>query len=253
MKIIFSNLCIILVLLLVIIPSDSVISADNAITFSPPVSLAQVGDTIDIHLALDTAVENVMMYIAHIRFDSNIVRLIDAFPDTAWSNLSQAGTQYFNLLHEIEVDEISGDTTWHYRLFDIIWSGIPKITINGYAEIATVRFEILDHGASFLYYDTNIVKDDLDNIVLNEAKGALIYVCPLPPEFTFAGDADASGSLNVADLVYLVDYLFKGGPEPLPIFLSGDSDCDLRLNVADLVYLVDYVFKGGPPPCNHCP
>jgi len=248
-----TNLCVILVLSLIVIPGNSVNSADNAITFSPPVSVAQVGDTIDVHLALDTAVENVMMYIAHIGFDSNIVRLIDAFPDTAWSNLSQAGTGYFNLLYEIEIDELTGDTTWHYRLFDIIWSGSPKVTINGYAEIATVRFEILDHGASYLYYDTTIIKDDMDNIVVDQRKGGLIYVCPLPPEFTFAGDADASDQINVADLVYLVNYLFKGGPEPIPIFLSGDSDCDLMLNVADLVYLVNYLFKGGPPPCNHCP
>lgn len=61
------------------------------------------------------------------------------------------------------------------------------------------------------------------------------------------GDLDASGEINIADLTYLVDYLFRGGPAPDPLLL-GDCDCDGQVNIADLTYLVDYLFRGGPPP-----
>jgi hypothetical protein len=36
---------------------------------------------------------------------------------------------------------------------------------------------------------------------------------PMCPE---EGDADDSGRINVADLTYLVDYLFRNGPPPPP-------------------------------------
>jgi len=52
---------------------------------------------------------------------------------------------------------------------------------------------------------------------------------------------------NIADLTYLVDYLFRGGPEP-PCFEEGDVNGDGSINVADLTYLVDFLFRGGPPP-----
>ncbi len=66
------------------------------------------------------------------------------------------------------------------------------------------------------------------------------------------GDCDGSGTFppNVADLTFLVDYLFKGGPEPNPLWVA-NVDCTGGPvpNVADLSYLVNYLFKGGPDPC----
>lgn len=61
---------------------------------------------------------------------------------------------------------------------------------------------------------------------------------------------DLSGP-NVADLTYLVDYLFRGGTAP-PCFEEGDVDGDGSINVADLTYLVDFLFRGGPAP-QPCP
>jgi hypothetical protein len=61
------------------------------------------------------------------------------------------------------------------------------------------------------------------------------------------GDANADGSLTVSDVVYLVNYLFKGGPIPKP-YEAGEANCDGKITVSDVVYLVNYLFKGGPPP-----
>lgn len=64
------------------------------------------------------------------------------------------------------------------------------------------------------------------------------------------GDAEGDGAVNVADAVFLINYIFKGGPAPDPME-AGDANCDLAVNIADAVYLINYIFKGGPEPC--CP
>ncbi len=65
------------------------------------------------------------------------------------------------------------------------------------------------------------------------------------------GDANDDGVANVGDVVYIIAYVFKGGPAPQPYELcSGDPNADCGGGVGDAVYLIGYVFKGGPPPCS---
>ena len=61
------------------------------------------------------------------------------------------------------------------------------------------------------------------------------------------GDVTGDGLINVADVVYLVNFLFRGGTEPYPLE-SGDANSDGEVNVADVVYLVNYLYRGGDPP-----
>jgi hypothetical protein len=64
------------------------------------------------------------------------------------------------------------------------------------------------------------------------------------------GDANGDCEINVGDAVYLIAYVFKGGPGPIPYVLcSGDANCDCQVNVGDAVYIINYVFKGGASPC----
>jgi hypothetical protein len=64
------------------------------------------------------------------------------------------------------------------------------------------------------------------------------YVC---------GDANGDGMVNLADAVYVINYVFTGGPAPEPLD-SGDADGDGTVNLSDAIYLINFVFKGGPPP-----
>jgi len=65
-----------------------------------------------------------------------------------------------------------------------------------------------------------------------------------------AGDADSDGEVSIADAVYLVNYLFKGGPAPEPSW-KGDANGDCKVSIGDIVYLINYLTKGGPAPvCN---
>jgi len=62
------------------------------------------------------------------------------------------------------------------------------------------------------------------------------------------GDANSDTNINVGDAVYIINYVFKNGPEPYPVE-SGDANDDSNVNVGDAVYLVNHVFKDGPEPC----
>jgi hypothetical protein len=62
-----------------------------------------------------------------------------------------------------------------------------------------------------------------------------------------AGDANGDGQTDVGDVVYLINYLFKGGNAPNPTG-SGDTNCDGKVDIGDVVYLINYLFKSGPPP-----
>jgi hypothetical protein len=65
--------------------------------------------------------------------------------------------------------------------------------------------------------------------------------------FPTLGDANGDGILNVGDAVYLIAFIFKGGPGPEP-YEAGDANCDDFVDVGDAVFLISYIFRGGPPP-----
>lgn len=66
------------------------------------------------------------------------------------------------------------------------------------------------------------------------------------------GNVDNIGGIDISDLVYLVDYMFTGGPTPpCPAQANFDGSGDDTvgdIDITDLVSLVDYMFTGGPPP-----
>jgi hypothetical protein len=63
------------------------------------------------------------------------------------------------------------------------------------------------------------------------------------------GDCDGNRITNISDVVYLLDYIFGGGPPPDPL-LAGDVDCDGLVNVSDAVYMLYYIFGSGREPCD---
>lgn len=72
--------------------------------------------------------------------------------------------------------------------------------------------------------------------------------CPI----LMTGDVNLSASITSADIIYLVNFVFKGDVAPLPCAASGDVNLNGSVTSADIIYLVGYVFKGGPPPGNVC-
>jgi hypothetical protein len=67
-----------------------------------------------------------------------------------------------------------------------------------------------------------------------------------------AGDADGSGAVDIDDVVYLINYIFGGGPPPQVDNCCGDADGSGAVDIDDVVYLINYIFGGGPPPIEIC-
>lgn len=65
------------------------------------------------------------------------------------------------------------------------------------------------------------------------------------------GDVNGDGNIDVGDVVFLVNYLFRSGPAPSPVS-RGDISGDCQVDVGDVVYLINYLFKGGPKPARGC-
>jgi hypothetical protein len=73
-----------------------------------------------------------------------------------------------------------------------------------------------------------------------------------PFQFTalhfISGDANGDSNINLADAVYIINYLFLYAPPPIPCLEAGDANCDGKADLADAVYIVNWLFLGGPPP-----
>jgi hypothetical protein len=61
-----------------------------------------------------------------------------------------------------------------------------------------------------------------------------------PQESYLTGDVNADGNINEDDTVYLLAYIFEGGPAPLPL-ASGDVNGDGRVTISDVIVLVNHI------------
>jgi hypothetical protein len=68
-----------------------------------------------------------------------------------------------------------------------------------------------------------------------------------PVQTFICGDANGDQLIDVADAVYLLNYLYKGGAAPDPLD-AGDANGDEIIDVADAVHILNYLYKGGPAP-----
>lgn len=85
-----------------------------------------------------------------------------------------------------------------------------------------------------------------------DTDSAEITVLPydVPPS-TMPGDVNGDGIIDVSDGVFILNYLFLGGPPSNPP-AAGDINGDCFIGLSDLVWLLNYLYRGGPPPQIRC-
>jgi hypothetical protein len=66
------------------------------------------------------------------------------------------------------------------------------------------------------------------------------------------GDVNASGNRDIDDIVYLIHYVFTGGPEPAMCLMVGDCNGDCSIDIDDIMWLIDFIFRAGPLPVDGC-
>ena len=72
----------------------------------------------------------------------------------------------------------------------------------------------------------------------------------VPPDMVlFHGDANLDGYIDIDDAVATIEVIFVGGQIIGPLTIA-DCDCSHSVDIDDVVYLVQYIFNQGPAPCH---
>jgi hypothetical protein len=108
-------------------------------------------------------------------------------------------------------------------------------------------------GGAFRFYPDSIQIDSVYQVIFIASDGFLadsetvtMRVITYVP-----GDASGNGAVDAGDLVYILNYLFVGGPPPrVPDAADANGDC--VIDSGDLVYLLNYLYVKGPAPKYGC-
>ncbi len=104
------------------------------------------------------------------------------------------------------------------------------------------------YGVIFIASDGSLSDSELVMITVTDTAGCCVN------RGNVDGVIGGAGPVDVADLTYLVAFLFQGGAPP-PCEEEGNVDSVVGgagpIDVSDLTYLVAFLFQGGtaPPPC----
>jgi hypothetical protein len=170
----------------------------------------------------------------------------------------------------------NGDTAWvgRYNGPDNLWDGASALAVdkigNVYVTGWSGSIETSDDYATIKYYpngDTAWVRtydgpgNSYDNArAIAVDRSGNVYVtgksagsgtsddyATIKYFQALRGDANGDGIINGADVVYMINYLFRNGDPPNPM-QAGDCNCDGSVGGGDVVYLINYLFRDGPPP-----
>jgi hypothetical protein len=64
----------------------------------------------------------------------------------------------------------------------------------------------------------------------------------------YRGDANGDGGLDVSDAVAIAVHLFAGRTNAVECRAAADADSNGVLNVTDALYILRFLFRLGPPP-----
>ncbi len=213
------------------------------VLISPEVKIVQLNDTFDLFVAIDT-VKFVKSFLVDVEVDTNVIKMISANRESFFTGPSGA---FFFWKDTVRTFPVIGER-YAFEMLGSIYG--YQTYVNGPGRLVRMKFVAMGHGASPVVFRYVEMRDRYDGkMALTDSLSGLVIVCPT--NYTF-GDADFSGGIDISDVVYLIQYIFGGGPAPFPIVLAGDADCTGNIDISDAVYLISYIFGGGPSPCNPC-
>ncbi len=241
------RLIVLVIVLFALGRGGEVFSDSRRIVLSPEEKVVlPVGSTFTLTLALDSAVRNARFFNVHISFDTTVIGVDSIVPSPEWNN---GGPNFFFWKDTTAVDSVSHLPVWYIDLGAAYYGAVYHI--DGYAPLATLWLTAKQPGATVAYFHSQIVLDANSVPVLHEVGNAIVFVCPT--QMAFFGDFDHTGNLDIADLTYLIAFLYLSGPPPEPSLLIGDLDCDQFVDISDVTRLIDYLYISFTPVCSLCP
>lgn len=153
------------------------------------------------------------------------------------------------------VPQLFGDTLWYSMLLlagtSTVWdSAMPP----GNGIVAYIHFSLNDTGVAKIDKGIIPIGNPFYHVV-----GALGGFAPefvpseyhIVPQDNAPGDVNQNGGVDLADVVFLINYLFRDGPAP-PYPPCADPNIDCSVSLVDVVYLINYLFRSGPGPQPGC-
>jgi hypothetical protein len=117
------------------------------------------------------------------------------------------------------------------------------------------------NGAGSFFFDPDVSQGDFTyDVTFISSDGTLedTVVVSFFVQSYICGDVSDDLLIDIDDVVYLIKWIFTGGPAPDPL-ISADvhrpaSDCpNVIVDIDDVTHLVSYIFVGGAPPNCDCP
>lgn len=154
----------------------------------------------------------------------------------------------------VQIDPTTGDTT------NYVMSGDPLTGTGWLDSNATDKRFMLSSGPfTMAPGDTQEV---VAAIILGQGADRLASIAAMiyndvfaqsafDNDFVLHGDVNGDWEIGLGDVIFLINYVLKGGPLPQPL-AAGDTNGDCVVDVDDVVYLIHYLYQGGPKPQAGC-
>jgi hypothetical protein len=119
------------------------------------------------------------------------------------------------------------------RLFDVV-------VVECFIECDINEGEIsLNFGEYFLTGSVDYVTEIQNTFDVREFTDSMSFI---------RGDANKDGKIDISDGIFILNFLFLGGPRPIKPTDRADVNDDNRVDISDGVGLLTYLFRGGPEP-----
>lgn len=205
----------------------------------PPLTVQCVDTMFWVDILVDSLVDSIHSYMCVMYIDTSAV-----YPESV-----TRGTmfdEFPNVWFEWNYDDFFPDSL--YFGASIFGAGT---FVSGPGQLARIMLTGKRVGETPVAFGQCILRDPIpfsDPIEVTTEDGQIIVLGPGYP----IGDVNNDDVIDLGDVVYLINYLYRSGPEPLPLWIVGDVNCDLVVDLGDVVYLINYLYRGGPEPCNPC-
>ena len=100
---------------IIVLMIGSIALANQRILFTPEIEFVGVDDIFEVNLAVDIGVVDLFAYTTHVKFDTNVIKIVNVNPSAEWLSLS--GTdQYFVGADSNEVDPDTHLPNWYFHV-----------------------------------------------------------------------------------------------------------------------------------------
>jgi len=170
--------------------------------------------------------------------------------DLSLDSISFAGTRvdWITKIRQVKIDN-ENQRMW----IKVIVAIPPAVIYGGTGPLSFLYFDIADTGWVVLdtlsFDDVELAFGGIDAILfVPQFQKGVFYLTSTDPS---AGDVNLDRKVDIADAIFLANYILKGGLTPL-YPASADPDKNCKINLADVIYLCNYIFKGTPAPQMGC-